>query len=115
MGRDILRAILPLISAFESRRKSERVRLAMREIREGRRETRSRRPVGRPRRVTPEVAARVAELRGTGLRWKDVARRVALPAETCRKATWLLKRASMTVHNPPSAQMVRTTPEEPSR
>jgi len=44
MGRDLLRAILPVITAFESRRKSERVRVAMREIKEGRRPTRSGRP-----------------------------------------------------------------------
>jgi len=115
MARDLLRAVLPVISSFESRRKSERVRVAMRELREGRRKTRTGRPVGRPRRVTPEIAARVGELRQTGLPWKDVARRVGLPAETCRKASWLRKRTERTVDNPPSSQMVRPTPEEPPR
>jgi DNA invertase Pin-like site-specific DNA recombinase len=113
MARDLLRAVLPVISSFESRRKSERVRLAMREIREGRRVPKG--PVGRPRRVTREVAARVAELRATGLPWKDVARRVGLPAETCRKASWLLKRAGRTVDNPPASQTVPVPPEEPPR
>jgi DNA invertase Pin-like site-specific DNA recombinase len=83
MGRDLLRAILPVIAAFESRRKSERVRVAMREIREGRRQTRSGRPPGRPRRVTPEKAARIMELRGQRLKWREVAGRVGLPAGTC--------------------------------
>lgn len=85
MGRDLLRAILPVIASFESRRKSERVRVAMREIKEGRRRTRSGRLPGRPRRVTPELAARVRELRGRGLPWKTVAQHVGLPAGTCRK------------------------------
>jgi DNA invertase Pin-like site-specific DNA recombinase len=87
MGRDLLRAILPVIASFESRRKSERVRVAMREIREGRRQTRSGRPPGRPRRVTPEKAARLIELRRIGLKWREVAGRVGLPAGTCA-AVW---------------------------
>lgn len=115
MARDLLRAVLPVISSFESRRKSERTRLAMRELREGRRKTRTGRPVGRPRRVTPEIAAKVRDLRATGLQWKDVARRVGLPSETCRKASWLLKRAEMAVDNPPTSQTVPVPPEEPPR
>lgn len=85
LGRDVLLALLPVISAFESKRRSERVRVAMRELREGRRLTRSGRPPGRPRRVTPELAARVRELRSRGLPWKEVAQHVGLPAGTCRK------------------------------
>jgi DNA invertase Pin-like site-specific DNA recombinase len=87
MGRDLLRAVLPVISTFESRRKSERVRVAMREIREGRRATRSGKPPGRPRRVTPEKVARVLQLRQQGLKWREVATRVGLPAGTCA-AVW---------------------------
>jgi len=85
LGRDVLLALLPVIASFESKRRSERVRLAMREIKEGRRRTRSGRPPGRPRRVTPELAARVRELRARGLQWKVVAQHVGLPAGTCRK------------------------------
>jgi DNA invertase Pin-like site-specific DNA recombinase len=113
LGRDVLLVLLPVVASFESRRKSERVRVAMRELREGRRKTRSGRPVGRPRRMTEEIAAKVAALRETGLPWKDVARRVALPSETCRKAGWLLKRRGRTVDNPPPSQTVRTSSEEP--
>ncbi|MFZ0699706.1 MAG: recombinase family protein [Thermoplasmata archaeon] len=115
MGRDLLRAILPVVSSFESRRKSERVRVAMRELREGRRKTRSGRPVGRPRRMTPEIAERARQLREEGFAWADVARRVGLPGETCRRAAYLLKRGLRTVDNPPSCEKVRTPPEEPPR
>lgn len=82
-ARNLLLGVVTSIAAFESRRKSERVRVAMREIREGRRGTRSGRPPGRPRRVTPEKAAKIIELRSTGLKWREVAPRVGLPAGTC--------------------------------
>ena len=78
-------APLPVIAAFESKRHSERVRVAMREIKEGRRRTRSGPPPGRPRRVTPELATKVLELRARGLPWKLVAQHAGLPAGTCRK------------------------------
>ena len=85
LGRDVLLALLPVIAAFESKRRSERVRVAMKEIKEGRRRTRSGRPPGRPRRVTPELAAKVLELRARGLPWSVVAQHAGLPAGTCRK------------------------------
>ena len=84
MGRDLLRAILPVIATFESKRKPERVRVAMREIREGRRKTRSGRPPGRPRRLTEEKVGEVLRLRESGLPWASVAQRVGLPSGTCR-------------------------------
>ncbi|HEV2519112.1 MAG TPA: recombinase family protein [Thermoplasmata archaeon] len=83
MGRDLLRAILPVIASFESRRRSERVRVAMREIREGRRATKSGRPPGRPRRVTPEKVSKIIEFRMLGMKWREVAPHVGLPAGTC--------------------------------
>jgi DNA invertase Pin-like site-specific DNA recombinase len=82
-ARNLLLGVVTSVAAFESRRKSERVRVAMREIKEGRRPTRSGRPPGRPRRVTPEKAAKIAELRRSGLKWREVAPRVGLPAGTC--------------------------------
>ncbi|MCI4332689.1 MAG: recombinase family protein, partial [Thermoplasmata archaeon] len=82
-ARNILLGVTTSVASFESRRKSERVRVAMREIREGRRPTRSGRPPGRPRRVTPEKAARIMELRALKLKWREVAGRVGLPAGTC--------------------------------
>jgi DNA invertase Pin-like site-specific DNA recombinase len=83
MGRDLLRAILPVIASFESRRKSERVRVAMREIKEGRRATRSGRPPGRPRRVTPEKAKAILALKAQGFSYRVMAQRVGLPRGTC--------------------------------
>lgn len=83
MGRDLLRAILPVIASFESRRRSERVRVAMREIREGRRATRSGRPPGRPRRVTPEKANAILAFKAQGLSYRVMAQRVGLPRGTC--------------------------------
>jgi DNA invertase Pin-like site-specific DNA recombinase len=99
LGRDVLLALLPVIASFESKRRSERVRVAMREIKEGRRRTRSGRPPGRPRRVTPEVASRVRELRSRGLRWKVIAQYVGLPAGTCRKVRASLSRQTGDVGN----------------
>jgi hypothetical protein len=46
--------------------------------------TRSGRPPGRPRRVTPEKEARILELRPQGLNWREIAGRVGLPAEGVR-------------------------------
>jgi DNA invertase Pin-like site-specific DNA recombinase len=102
MARDLLRAILPVVSSFESRRKSDRVRVAMRELREGRRKTRSGRPIGRPRRVTPEVAAKIRELRyGRGLPWAQVAIHAGIPEGTCRKVRPSPPTDTPRVGNPP--------------
>ncbi len=90
-GRDILRGILATIAKFERRRRSDQTRVAMREIMEGRRPTRSGRPPGRPRKVRPEHETQIRELRetrkpdGTVRTWAEVARSVHLPATTCRK------------------------------
>jgi DNA invertase Pin-like site-specific DNA recombinase len=92
-ARNLLLGVTTSVAAFESRRKSERVRVAMREIREGRRPTRSGRPPGRPRRVTPEKVGRIMELRRQGLKWREVAGRVGLPAGTCA-SVWSKARSS---------------------
>lgn len=86
LGRDVLLALLPVIASFESKRRSERVRLAMQEIREGRRRTRSGRPPGRPRRVTPDLLERIRTLREEQhLPWSRVAVTLHVPAGSCRK------------------------------
>jgi putative DNA-invertase from lambdoid prophage Rac len=86
LGRDVLLALLPVIASFESKRRSERVRVAMREIREGRRRTRSGRPPGRPRRVTPELLERIRVLREERrLPWSQIAQNLHVPAGSCRK------------------------------
>ena len=102
LGRDVLLALLPVIAAFESKRRSERVRVAMREIKAGRRKTRSGLPPGRRRVVTTELAEKarkVRESREPAMPWPDVARRVGLKAETCRRAVWELKRSGVGVGN----------------
>ena len=86
LGRDVLLALLPVIASFESKRRSERVRLAMREIKEGRRRTRSGRPPGRPRRLTPEKVRAILVYRAEGHPWAVVAQKVGLPSGTCRYA-----------------------------
>lgn len=98
MGRDLLRAILPVIATFESRRRSERVRVAMKEIKEGHRATRSGRPPGRPVRVTPEKEAAILRLHGEGLSWRAVAQRVGLPRGTCANVASRARRGRL--HNP---------------
>lgn len=92
MGRDLLRAILPVIASFESRRRAERVRVAMRELKEGRRVTRSGKPWHRPIRVTEEKLATLLKLRAEGKPWKTVAQIVGLPATTCKSAAWKARR-----------------------
>lgn len=52
------------------------------------------RPIGRPRIVTPELAARALELRGSGaqrLTWAKVGASLHLSPETCRKAVRSLR------------------------
>lgn len=85
LARDLLRGILPTIAKFEALRIRERTRVAMREIKEGRRRTRSGRRVGRPRRVTPELLQEIIRLRESGMRWAEVALRLHVPAASARK------------------------------
>ncbi|HTT36026.1 MAG TPA: recombinase family protein [Thermoplasmata archaeon] len=92
LGRDVLLALLPVIAAFESKRRSERVRLAMNEIKAGRRTTRSGRPPGRPRRLDDEKGRRIVDLRRSGMAWRVVAQRVGLPTGTCAYAYSLFVR-----------------------
>lgn len=100
LARDLLRGIIPTIAAFEARRRADRTLLAMKEIKEGRRPTRSGRPPGRPRRVTPELALLSDRLHKEGRTWKDVAQRVGLPAATCRDAAYRLRKPRQGAENP---------------
>jgi DNA invertase Pin-like site-specific DNA recombinase len=85
LARDLLRGILPTIAAFEARRRADRTALAMREIKEGRRATKSGRPPGRPARVTPELLEAIALERAKGRKWSEVARTLHVPATSARK------------------------------
>lgn len=69
--------------------RTESIRIALRQIKEGRRETRSGRPVGRPRRLTPKRVQRILDLRERGVKWSKVAQLVGLPVGTCRRAPML--------------------------
>lgn len=99
LGRLVLLALLPVIAAFGCQRRRERVRLAMNEIKEGRRRTRSGRPPGRSRRVTEAHAAKAERLRAEGLSWALVAQRVGLPNETCRRAVYERRKSREAVTN----------------
>jgi putative DNA-invertase from lambdoid prophage Rac len=94
LGRNILLALLPVIAAFESARRSERVRLAMSEIRAGRRRTRTGLPPGRKWRVTPEKAETIRRLRAKNppSPYSAIAQQVALPLGTCRRVASQLAR-----------------------
>ncbi len=111
----LARTILAGVAEFEGELIRERTQVAIDAIRSGARKTRSGNPIGRPRRVTPELTSRVVKLRADGLRWSEVAQRVGLPSETCRKAAYLLKRSRGAVDNPQPSEMVRSTPEESQR
>lgn len=93
-GRDAMLALLPVIAAFESRRRAERVRLAMSEIRAGRRKTKSGLPPGRKWRVTPEKADTIRRLRAKNppTPYSTIAQRVSLPLGTCRRVASQLAR-----------------------
>jgi DNA invertase Pin-like site-specific DNA recombinase len=88
VGR-LVRTVLAAMAELEADLIRERTRDAMAEIKAGRRRTRSGLPPGRPRKVTPEVEARIRSLRwpetGDGLPWKTIAQYVHLPAGTCSK------------------------------
>lgn len=86
INRRILLGVNSGTSWGESARRSYRVSVASREIREGRRHTRSGRPWGRPRRVTREKLDQLIKLRQEGLRWKAISLRVQLPEGTCGAA-----------------------------
>jgi DNA invertase Pin-like site-specific DNA recombinase len=85
LGRDVLLALLPVIAPFNSKRRSERVRLAMRELREGRRRSRSGRPLGRPKRINPGLLAQLQNDRDVlKLTWPQIVRKRHVPASSAR-------------------------------
>ncbi|MGP8074942.1 MAG: recombinase family protein [Thermoplasmata archaeon] len=102
LGRDVLLALLPVIAAFESKRRSERVRVAMREIKEGRRKTRSGKPPGRPVRATKEKVESILRYKAQGLAYRVIAQRVGLPRGTCANVVSRSRRGLL--HNPAVTQ-----------
>ncbi|HLN50768.1 MAG TPA: recombinase family protein [Thermoplasmata archaeon] len=95
LGRNVLLALLPVIAGFESQRRSERVRVAMKDIKEGRRKTRSGRPPGRPTRATPEKVAAIMKLKAEGLTYRVIAQRVGLPRGTCANVVYRVRRGQL--------------------
>jgi DNA invertase Pin-like site-specific DNA recombinase len=81
----LVRTMMAGVAEFEGDLIRERTQQAMTSFKNGTRKTRSGRPVGRPRRVTPEVLQRIREERAKGLTWSIVAQHVGIPAGTCRK------------------------------
>ena len=94
MGRDLLRGILPTIAAFEARRRSERTRIAMKEIREGRRTTRSGRMPGRQPKLTEAIVAAVVKGRRKvpPVPYRQLAVRLGIKVGTARRAFSLARR-----------------------
>lgn len=98
-GRFLL-ASLAAVAELERDLAIERTKEKISLIREGKVSTRSGRPIGRPRRATPEVVARIHTLRAAGMKWSTVAQHVGLPAGTCRKFPPPSPRATPRAENP---------------
>jgi putative DNA-invertase from lambdoid prophage Rac len=93
VGR-LLRTILAGIAEFERDLIIDRTQGRMDAIKAGM-PTKSGRPVGRPKRVTPEKVEEARRLRSSvpPMGWSQIAQRVGLPAETLRKEVRLASRA----------------------
>ncbi len=111
LGRDVLLALLPVIASFESKRRSERVRVAMRDIKEGRRKTRSGRPPGRPIRATPEKISAIMNLKAEGCTYRVMAQRVGLPRGTCANVVSRVRRGLL--RNPLDTNRSSGPPPDP--
>lgn len=111
LGRDVLLALLPVIASFESKRRSERVRVAMRDIKEGRRKTRSGRPPGRPIRATPEKVSVIMKLKAEGCTYRVMAQRVGLPRGTCANVVSRVRRGLL--QNSPDTNRSSGPPPDP--
>jgi len=87
----LTRTILAGVAEFEGELIRERTRAAMSAINAGRKPTRSGRPVGRPRKLTPDAISRARELRILNHSWPQVAQELGLKAESIRRADWASK------------------------
>jgi DNA invertase Pin-like site-specific DNA recombinase len=105
LERDVLRALLPAVASFEARRRADRTLVAMREIKEGRRATRTGRRPGRPSVVTPQKVSAAIRLRKQETPWAEVAQHVGLKVESIRRAVYEARR-------PPDVRSGAATPPE---
>ncbi len=92
--RELMRAFAQLSAKWESKRRSERVRVAAREIKAGRRVPRGK--WGPAFKVDQRMIRRAEELRKEGRPWSDVAVRLKVRAETIRSACHKAKRGLVT-------------------
>jgi DNA invertase Pin-like site-specific DNA recombinase len=90
VGR-MVRTIVAAVAELEVEMIRDRTRAAMAAFKNGTRRTRTGRPPGRPRRMTPEMAQRIRALRetpkpdGSVRTWKEIAQHVHMPAGSCSK------------------------------
>lgn len=89
VGR-LVRTVLAAMAELEGDLIAERTREAMAAFKAGTRIPRA--PVGRPRKVTVELAVRADVLKRQGLTWSQIAVRTGLKAETARRAVRILRR-----------------------
>lgn len=98
----MVRTILASVAEFEADLIGERTQEAMDAFKAGTRKTRSGRPVGRPRRLTPALIERIRELRyAQHLPWSVVAQHAGIPAGTARKVGPPPRSETPRVENPP--------------
>lgn len=84
MQRELLVHIFAIVAKWEARRISERTKLAMAEIRSGRRKTKSGKPPHRPRRIGQEKLEEIRRLKeDEKLTWRIISQKVHLPQATC--------------------------------
>lgn len=85
--RELLIALRAWGAKWERLRRRERIQARMDDIKSGRSATRSGRPPGRPRRVTPQLLERILALRSTTPKtpWARVAQLCQVPAASARK------------------------------
>lgn len=102
----LTRTILAGVAEFEGELVRERTRAAMTAIKEGRKPTRTGRPPGRPRKLTPEAVQRARELRILNHTWPQIAQEIGLKAESIRRAVWASKPRPGAVDNAASGETV---------
>jgi DNA invertase Pin-like site-specific DNA recombinase len=95
----LTRTILAAMAEFEAELIRDRTRAAMATIKAGTKQTRSGKPPGRPRKVTPEAVERAVALWRMKRSWADIAQAINLRAEAIRRAVWASKRRPVGVVN----------------